>query len=72
MNPVAKWFIVAGCVMIVIGFLWQFGGRFLHLGRLPGDILIEKNNFRFYFPVVTSIVLSVVFSLIMYLIRFFR
>jgi len=48
------------------------GGRWLHLGRLPGDIVIEKENFRFYFPVVTSILLSVVLSLVLYLFRFFR
>ncbi|UUZ95925.1 DUF2905 domain-containing protein [Paenibacillus sp. P25] len=41
------------------------------LGRLPGDIAIEKENVRFYFPVVTCIVISVVLSLIMYAIRWF-
>lgn len=72
MNPVAKLLVIGGCIMIVIGVLWHFGGRYLNLGRLPGDIVVEKDHFRFYFPVVTSIILSVVLSLIMYLFRLFR
>jgi hypothetical protein len=72
MNPVAKLFVIGGCILVVVGLLWQFGGRFLHLGRLPGDIAVEKENFRFYFPVVTCIVISVVLSLLMYIIRLFR
>ncbi|SFS58612.1 DUF2905 domain-containing protein [Marininema halotolerans] len=72
MNPVAKYLIVFGLVLVVIGLVWQVGGRFLHFGRLPGDILIEKEHVRFYFPIVTCIVISVVMSLILYLIRLFR
>ncbi|WCN38587.1 DUF2905 domain-containing protein [Aneurinibacillus uraniidurans] len=72
MNPMAKLLIIGGVILIVFGLLWQIGGRFLHLGRLPGDIVVEKENVRFYFPVVTCIVLSVVLSLIMYVIRLFR
>ncbi|HJV44285.1 MAG TPA: DUF2905 domain-containing protein [Bacillota bacterium] len=72
MNPVAKLLVIGGMIMIIIGLLWQFGGRFLHLGRLPGDIVVEKENFRFYFPVMTSIILSVVLSLVMYLLRLFK
>ncbi len=44
MNPVAKMLITGGIVLLVIGLLWQFGGRFLHLGRLPGDISVEKKE----------------------------
>ena len=72
MNQFPKFLIVTGVVLVVIGLLWQVGGRFLHLGRLPGDIVIEKENFRFYFPIVTSLLLSVVLSLVLYLLRFFR
>ncbi len=72
MNPVAKLLIVIGGVLIVIGLLWQVGGRFLPLGRLPGDIVVEKENVRFYFPIVTCIVISVALSLISYLFRLFR
>ena len=72
MNPVAKLLIAAGVVLIVAGLLWQFGGRFINLGRLPGDIVVEKENFTFYFPIVTCIVISVVLSLVFYLLRLFK
>ncbi|PRX39407.1 Protein of unknown function (DUF2905) [Planifilum fimeticola] len=72
MNQFPKFLIVTGVVLVVIGLLWQVGGRWFHLGRLPGDIVIEKENFRFYFPIVTSILLSFVLSLVLYLLRFFR
>ncbi|WP_166244237.1 DUF2905 domain-containing protein [Paenibacillus turpanensis] len=71
MNPTAKFLIIAGVVLIVAGLLWQIGGRFLQLGRLPGDIVIEKENVRFYFPIVTCIIVSIAGSLILYLFRFF-
>jgi len=72
MNPVARILISLGVFLIVLGIFWQFGSKTIPLGRLPGDIVIEKENFKFYFPVVTSILLSVIFSLILILIRFFR
>jgi len=60
-----------GAILIVAGLLWQFGSGVLPLGRLPGDIAIEKENFKFYFPLATSVLLSVIVSLVLYLIRFF-
>ncbi|MDF2682141.1 MAG: hypothetical protein K0R47_3331 [Brevibacillus sp.] len=72
MNPVAKLLIIGGAILIVIGLLWQVGGRFLPFGRLPGDIVVEKENVKFYFPVVTCIIISIVLSLVMYLIRLFK
>jgi len=72
MNPVAKILIIIGIICVVAGVLWQIGGRFLPLGKLPGDIVVEKENFRFYFPIVTCIIISVVLSLVSYLFRFFR
>lgn len=69
MNPVAKTLIVAGAILIAVGLLWQVGGRFLHLGRLPGDIVVEKENFKFYFPIVTCLLISVVLSVLFSLFR---
>jgi len=72
MNPTAKVLIVIGVALIVAGLLWQVGGRFLNLGKLPGDIVIERDNFRFYFPIVTCILLSAALSLVFYIIRLFK
>ncbi|MBW7455903.1 DUF2905 domain-containing protein [Paenibacillus sepulcri] len=71
MNSVSKFLIVAGVVIIGIGLIWAFLGRFINLGRLPGDIAVEKGNFKFYFPIVTCIVISVALTLISYLVRWF-
>nr|WP_221301886.1 DUF2905 domain-containing protein [Texcoconibacillus texcoconensis] len=61
-----------GVILIIVGLLWQIGGRFLSLGKLPGDIFIQRGNTTFYFPIVTSIVLSIVISLVLYFIGRFR
>lgn len=45
MNPMAKLMVTGGIVLIASGLLWQFGGRFLQLDRLPGDIVVERENF---------------------------
>jgi membrane protein implicated in regulation of membrane protease activity len=60
--------IIAGIILLVVGILWPYLTR-LGLGRLPGDIAIERQNFRFYFPVVTSLVISVVLTLLFWLLR---
>lgn len=60
-----------GALIFVVGLLLHFGGRFLSLGRLPGDIIIQRGNFTFYFPIVTCILLSVVLTLVLSLFRRF-
>ena len=60
--------IVAGIVLVAAGLLWPYLTR-LGLGRLPGDIVIERENVRFYFPIVTSIIISVALTLIFWLFR---
>ena len=60
--------IFAGAALIVAGVIWSVAERF-GLGRLPGDIAIERENFRFYFPVTTSILISIVMSLLVWLFR---
>ena len=63
-----KLFIVTGVVLVALGVLFLFVKHIPFLGRLPGDLLIQRENFTFYFPVATSIILSVVLSIILYLI----
>jgi len=63
-----KWLIAVGLLLVAIGFLWPHLGQ-LGLGRLPGDIVIERENFRFYFPIVTSVLASLVLSLIVWLVN---
>ncbi|HKJ73078.1 MAG TPA: DUF2905 domain-containing protein [Alphaproteobacteria bacterium] len=63
-----KLLIIAGAVLIAIGLVWLAGERF-GLGRLPGDILIERGTFKLYIPIMTSVIISVVLSLILWLIN---
>jgi hypothetical protein len=60
--------IVAGIVLLAAGLAWPYLTR-LGLGRLPGDIVIERDNFRFYFPLATSILASIVLTLLFWLFR---
>ena len=61
--------VIVGLVIAGIGLIWVLVPNLPRLGRLPGDIVIERENGRFYFPIVTCIVISVVLSLVMWLIR---
>lgn len=72
MNTVPKMLIIIGIVFIVIGVIWYFGGRYLSFGKLPGDIVVKRENFSFYFPIVTCIVISIIISVIAYIIRLFK
>ena len=61
-----KILIIAGIVLVVAGVLWMVGDR-LGLGRLPGDILIERDGTRIYIPITTSLLISAVVSLVLWL-----
>ncbi|MFD2759536.1 DUF2905 domain-containing protein [Lentibacillus juripiscarius] len=61
-----KMFIVIGIIFVAIGLIWSL------FGKLPGDITIKKDNFTFHFPIVTSIVVSVILSFIMFIVGKFR
>ena len=63
--------IVVGIIIVVIGVVWLIAPSIPWLGKLPGDIAVEGKNFRFYFPAMTCIVLSVVLTGILWLVRFF-
>jgi hypothetical protein len=61
-----KLLIIFGLVLVVMGILWPLISK-LGLGRLPGDIVIERENFRLYVPIMTSLLISAVFTLILWL-----
>ena len=69
MAELGKTLIFLGGILVVIGALLTFGGKLPWLGRLPGDLVIERDNFTFYFPIVTSIMISIIFSLLFMLFR---
>ncbi len=60
--------IVLGLLLLIAGLAWPWLAK-LGLFRLPGDIVIERNDFRFYFPITTMIIVSVVVSLLLWLFR---
>jgi hypothetical protein len=68
-ESLGRTLLIVGAIMLVLGGLMLAGGRFFGLGRLPGDIFIERGNFSFYFPIVTCIILSILLTLILYIIR---
>ncbi len=61
-----KALIVVGVVIVIVGIVVTFGSRIPYLGRLPGDILIKRENFVFYFPLATSVIVSIILSVIFY------
>jgi len=65
---VSRILIVAGVILLLAGLAWPLLAR-LGLGRLPGDIMVERGNFRFYFPLATSFVISVFLTLLFWLFR---
>jgi len=65
---IGRWLIAIGLVLVVVGLLWPWLGK-LGLGRLPGDIVIERGAFRFYFPIVTCLIVSIVLSVILWLLK---
>jgi len=72
MPTTGKYLIIIGILIIIAGaILWLFGNRLGWLGNLPGDIRIKKENFTFYFPVTTMILVSAIISFILWIIRKF-
>lgn len=67
-GTIGKYLIAIGVLIVIIGVLVIVAGRFpgLRIGRLPGDIYIEREGWRFYFPLMTSIILSIIISLILW------
>lgn len=73
MNPnIGKLIIGAGAVLVLIGLIIYVAGDKLHwFGRLPGDIRVEKENFRFYFPVTSLLLVSLLLNLLIFFVRRF-
>ena len=70
MQEIGKFVVIIGVLLVVAGvILWRFPSLFGWMGKLPGDISVQKGNFSFYFPVVTCIVISIVVTLLSWLFR---
>jgi len=71
-SDTGKWIIIIGVCIVIAGILiYFFADKLQWFGRLPGDIRIEKENFKFYFPVTTMLVISLLITLIVNIIRRF-
>ena len=68
-NELGKALIVAGIVLVAAGLLLTFGGKLNFLGKLPGDFRIERENFSFYFPLGTCLLISLLLSLVVWIFR---
>jgi len=66
-NTIGKTLILFGVILIGLGLFFTFINKIPYLGKLPGDIYIQKKNFTFYFPLATSILISVILSLVFWL-----
>jgi hypothetical protein len=69
MNAFGKTLIFFGLLLAALGLLFTLGSKLPWLGRLPGDIYINRGNFSFYFPLTTSIIVSLIITLVLYLFR---
>jgi hypothetical protein len=68
-GSIGKTLLIFGIVLAAIGGLIMLGGKIPWLGKLPGDLYIQKKGFFFYFPLTTSIILSIILSLVLMILR---
>ena len=72
MQPIGKILVLAGLGIVFIGLIiWLFGNKLNWFGNLPGDIRIERPNFKFYAPIVSMLLLSIFISFLLWVIRRF-
>ena len=70
MQEIGKYVFLVGITLVVVGaMIWRFPNLFHWLGRLPGDVSIRKEGFSFYFPIATCVVISIVLTIVSWLIR---
>ncbi len=65
-----RWLIILGVTLVIVGIVVHFGGQFLRLGNLPGDFYFTKGRTTFYFPLATSVIISVLLTIVLNI--FFR
>lgn len=65
MGEFGKFVIISGILLIVVGVFMSLGSKIPFVGKLPGDLYYHKDGFTFYFPIVTSILLSIILSLVL-------
>jgi hypothetical protein len=68
-NDLGRALIILGLLLVGVGLFLSYGGKFNFLGRLPGDIRVEKENFSFFFPLGTCLLISLFFSLLLWLFK---
>jgi hypothetical protein len=64
-GDIGKIIIIVGLLLVVIGFIIMLGSKFPFIGKLPGDIVIERKNYSFYFPITTCIIISIILTFIL-------
>jgi len=69
MNDLGKLFVLIGLGLALLGGFFWFAGKIPWIGRLPGDIRIERENFKFYFPLTTCLLVSAVITIVLWLLR---
>ncbi len=67
LTDLGKFLILLGVLIVILGGILVLSGKMPFIGRLPGDIIIQKKNFTFYFPLATSILLSIILSLLFWI-----
>lgn len=63
-----KGLIVAGVIILITGIFWPWVSK-LPIGRLPGDIIVDRPNYKFFFPITTMVLLSIILSVVIWLIK---
>lgn len=69
MAGFGRLFILLGLLLVLLGVMLSFADKIPHIGRLPGDILVRKERFQFYFPITTCIIVSIILTLFLSLFR---
>ena len=72
LTPLARILIITGAAILILGVALLFFERIPFVGKLPGDIVVERRNFTIYFPLATSILISLILTAILFIINFFR